>query len=188
MRVIDAAMYLMDKNIDADFSSVFSMRHGWFKEERLMIRNDRKVYDEDIRLRSLKYSARVNGASERVPGIWLDHPQSILFKIWARNDPAAGGYSFIVVDCSTPDYNRYVISVDPESAYGLNGLGQELERHESLKRKATGNERPVNPIRLPSDNSDPWYFGQGHNYTIVDSPRAGTVLSAEEVRKIHETW
>ena len=34
------------------------------------------------------------------------------------------------------------------------------------------------------DNSDPWYDGRGHRYTIVDSPNEGTVLTAEEIERI----
>jgi hypothetical protein len=31
---------------------------------------------------------------------------------------------------------------------------------------------------------DPWYDGRGHNYTIVDSSKMGTLLSLEEVLEI----
>ncbi len=70
----------------------------------------------------------------------------------------------------------------------LYGLGQTLERHETQKRRQLGKNRPVHPIRYPADNSDPWYFGQGHQYTIIDSPWEGTVLTAQEVQQIHTQW
>ena len=38
------------------------------------------------------------------------------------------------------------------------------------------------------NNFDPWYFGQGHNYTIIDSPKQGTILTAREVETIHTSW
>jgi hypothetical protein len=47
---------------------------------------------------------------------------------------------------------------------------------------------PVTVARLTPrpgyDNADPWYDGRAHSYTIVDSPRAGTVLTADEIESI----
>ena len=59
---------------------------------------------------------------------------------------------------------------------------------EKARREELGRPRPVEPKRHPADNADPWYFGQGHDYTIVDSPARGTVLSAEEVMAIHSAF
>ena len=173
------------------YSSIFRFKPDWFTEERHLIAEDQALYQEDLHLRSLTYRAFINGRPEPVEGLWLDHPQSRIFKLWARNDPQAPGgrgYPFLVVDWSRPDKNRFVISVDPESGTDLQGLGELLEAEEEKKRQVLGLERPVEPRRYPTNNSDPWYFGWGHGYTIVDSPREGTVLTAEEVRKIHEDW
>jgi class 3 adenylate cyclase len=192
LRVIDAAVYLMEKiPLDGDFAWVFQPQPEWFPEERRLLRDDLVRYKEDLKLRSYTYTARVNGIAEPVTGLWLDHPQSIFFKLLVRNDqraPSGKGYPFLMVDWSQPGKNRFILSVAPESGTNLNGLGQLLEHHESLKRKQLGKERPVEPIRYPADNSDPWYFGQGHQYTIIDSPWEGTVLTAEEVQQIHESW
>ena len=43
---------------------------------------------------------------------------------------------------------------------------------------ATGQPRPPRP---GYDNADPWYDGRAHDYTIIDSPRGGTWLSADEI-------
>jgi class 3 adenylate cyclase len=194
MRVIDAAFYLMERSKQhADFANIFRFGPDWFQEERRLIKRDRALYDEDWELRSHSYKACVKGRPAPLEGIWLDHPQSILFKFWARNDRRAEGgrgYAFLCVDWSDAERlkNRFVISVSPETEMSLKGLGELLEKEESARRKELGKERPVQPIRHPSDNSDPWYFGWGHDYTIVDSPRAGTVLTGEEVQKIHESW
>jgi len=62
-----------------------------------------------------------------VEGLWLDHPQSRIFKLWARNDPQAPGgkgYSFLLVDWSQPGKNRFVLSVDP--AHRGRGHGSRL--------------------------------------------------------------
>jgi hypothetical protein len=71
--------------------------------------------------------------------------------------------------------------------FGLKGLGAELERAESQKRKKMKKMRPTEPRRWPDvDNSDPWYDGRSpvHAYTIVDAPHDGTVLEVAEVVEI----
>jgi class 3 adenylate cyclase len=192
MRVVDAAAYIMEKNKhDADLPHIFQFEPDWFPEERRLIREDRIRYREDFKLRGQIYRACVRGRHDPVAGLWLDHPQSLLFKLWARTDsraPGGKGFSFLAIDWSNEQRNRFIISVDPDSETHLEGLGELLESHESAERKRLGKERSVHPIRPPADNSDPWYFGWGHGYTIVDSPRDGTILTAEEVRKIHESW
>ncbi|GAK54713.1 hypothetical protein U14_06001 [Candidatus Moduliflexus flocculans] len=192
LRVIDAAMFLMEAfPQEEDFASIFRFAPEWFGEERRLLEDDLATYQEDVALRSHTYAARVNGLSEPVIGIWLDHPRSLFFRVWGWNDPNAPngrGYPFLAIDFSTPGKNRYVIGVSPESGTNVNGLGQLLERHEADKRERLGKQRPIHPIRYPADNSDSWYFGQGHNYALVDSPGQGTILSAEEVQKIHEEW
>ena len=133
----------------------------------------------------------MRGRPEPVEGLWLDHPQSRIFKLWARTDPNAPGgrgYPFLTVDWSRPGKKRFVFSVDPESGTDLKGLGELLEAEEEKKRKDLGLERPTEPCRYPTNNSDPWYFGWGHGYTIIDSPREGTVLTGDEARKIHKRW
>ncbi len=192
LRVIDAAMYLMEAHQkDGDFASIFHFQPEWFAEEKQFLREDITRYQEDVQMRTHTYTARVNGIIEPVTGLWLDHPQSIFFRIWGWNDPKAPGgkgYPFLALDFSLPGKNRFVIGVAPGTGTNLNGLGQLMEVHEKEKRKQSGKERPIHPIRHPSDNSDPWYFGQGHNYAVIDSPGQGTVLTVEEVQKIHAGW
>jgi len=67
----------------------------------------------------------------------------------------------------------------------LKGLGDLLEKAEQEKRKALGSE--IQGENRPGYNSpDPWYDGRSplHNYTIIDSPRMGTVLQMIEIQKI----
>ena len=47
--------------------------------------------------------------------------------------------------------------------------------------RVTGEPRP---FRVGYTNADPWYDGRAHDDSIVDSPRSGTVLSAEEIERI----
>ncbi len=192
LRVIDAAIFLMDAHPgERDFASIFLFQPGWFRQERQLINDDLRQYHDDVAVRSHPYTASVNGLPHPAVGLWIDHPRSIFCKLWAQYDPHSpdgNGYPFLTINLSQPGKNRFLIRVEPDSGKDLNGLGQLLESHESQKRKALGQERPVQPIRYPADNSDPWYFGQGHNYTIIDSPWEGTVLTAEDVQQIHEHW
>ena len=192
LRVIDAAVFLMEQYPgQADFSTIFSMQQGWFVEEWKLIQEDLPCYHEDLILRGRPYMARVNGRAGSVEGLWLDHPESLFYKLWAQADEntiSGKGYQFLALDLSEPGKNRFLIRVDPESGTDLRGMGELLEYYESHKRQKIGKERPIHPIRYPSDNADPWYFGQGHAYTMIDSPHAGTVLTAAEVQKIHESW
>lgn len=192
LRVVDAAVYLMQEfGQEAKFSSVFQHRPDWFAAEKEMIRRDLEQFREDLAQRSHTYAARVNGMAEPVIGLWIDHPRSIFFRIWAwsgMSETEGKGYGFLALNLGEPDKNRFVIGVDPASGTDLNGLGQLMEKHESEKRKTLGQERPVHPVRHPADNADPWYFGQGHNYKVIDSPGQGTVLTKEEVKQIHQKW
>jgi len=194
LRAIDAAMFLSERRKThgktADFSRVFATEPTWFAEEREWLHGDRARYEADL-ARGHAYTARIGGVGEPVVGVWLDHPRSALFKHWVRTDPNAPsgrGYGFMTVDWSKPGRRRVVISVDPELNLHLRGLGAALEAAEKRKRERIGNPRPEEPRRFDTDNSDPWYFGWGHEYTIVDAPERGTVLTAKEVEKIHRGW
>jgi len=89
-----------------------------------------------------------------------------------------------------------VISIGPESGYTLKGLGLYLKKLEQKKREwqDVRNEGPpryqdvdeernllVDPL---FSSSDPWYDGRGHNYTIVDAPRKGSLLSPDRSIKL----
>ena len=90
------------------------------------------------------------------------------------------GYELLIVKWSD---KRVVISLKPDSFYTLKEIGEKLNKAEKLKREKLGiklNE----PNRPGYDMTDPWYDGRGHNYTIVDSPKTGTLLSLEEILKI----
>jgi hypothetical protein len=91
------------------------------------------------------------------------------------------------------NHTRYILSVDPLAGVTLKGLGAELERAETEKRRQLGQQRPITPKRPGYANSDPWYDGRSPllNYMVVDTPRGGTVLTAQEIRAIVEdvqTW
>jgi hypothetical protein len=120
-----------------------------------------------------------------VNGLILDAPQAVLFKGWARRQ----GFPLLVVRWHQPDKpnHRIVVSVPPSMRGGLRGLGSALEEEETNKRAANNKPRPKTPRRFPEfDTADPWYDGRSplHAYTIVDSPRVGTVLDVEQVKEM----
>jgi len=196
LRVIDAAFFEMDAHPQTPLSRIFADHPGWFATERELIRTDRIAYAKDLlHAEAGRYPARirqrVTGAKQTVTALWLHRPESRFFKLWVRTDPCDGDSPpcpVLAVNWSTPNKSRFVFSVEPESGWDLKGLGEALEEAESRKRRSLGKERPTQPRRYPSDNADPWYFGQGHAYTIVDSPREGTILSELEVREILASW
>jgi len=127
---------------------------------------------------------------ETVAGLWLKKPASSMFKSWARGDmDNAGNEQGFVLLCIQMSEHRFILSVDPSSGVYLNGLGDLIEQVENEKRQALGMVRQ-GENRPGYDSPDPWYDGRSplHNYTIIDSPRVGTVLSFKEVRDIFRQY
>ena len=115
-----------------------------------------------------------------------DPARCSFFKDWARTDPdrcpVTGGFEVLCVWISRPR-PRCIISVRPDSDARLTGLGERLDAAETAARAGTGRERTGSP-RGGYTSSDPWYDGRAHHDTIVDSPRAGTALSADAVERL----
>jgi hypothetical protein len=129
-----------------------------------------------------------------------DDPQRcIFFKDWARSDRqrAPGGEGFLGLSVfmteSPRDPRRCILSVTPDSGASLRGLASLLDAAESERRRqvlgdddrvidpATGAHKPPRP---GYDNSDPWYDGRAHGFSIIDSPRSGTLLTADEIEAV----
>ena len=127
----------------------------------------------------------------------LDDPdRCTFFKDWARSDceRSPGGEGFlglsVFISESPRGPRRCILSVSPDSGASLRGLAGLLDQAESERRRqlygeddrvadsATGERKPP---RAGYDNADPWYDGRAHGFTIVDSPRSGTHLTAEEI-------
>ena len=123
----------------------------------------------------------------------------IFFKDWARSDrersPGGDGFLALSVFMSeTPrEPRRCILSVTPDSGASLRGLAALLDEAESGRRRqvygeddrlvdpATGSRKPP---RAGYDNADPWYDGRAHGFTIVDSPRSGTFLTADGIESL----
>lgn len=128
-----------------------------------------------------------------------DPEKCIFFKDWARTDKrhsqnSQGFIALSVFESESPQSpRRCILSVQPDSGVSLRGLGATLDQAESEKRKQTygQDDRQMDPVtnqpkqpRQGYTNADPWYDGRSHGYTIVDSPRSGTLLTAEKIESI----
>lgn len=126
-----------------------------------------------------------------VDAIFIDDPQSRMFKYWARSDTENSlekkGFALIVHTYT--DSNEIVISTDPNTPYFLPFLGQVIELEETTARWKAGSDtritsKPGMRYEYLNFNPDPWSDGCSYNYTIVRSPGSGTILGSRDVRKI----
>ena len=145
---------------------------------------------------------------------WNRIPRCKLHKYWARQDkqaPLGEGYVFTFIPSATNvdagenendsinkekfkgvKINKVIISVNPNSDVCLKGLGESLEKAERESERKYFNEkndiwRSRTKSRFPEewcDNEDPWYDGRNFDYTIVDAPKVGSLLSLKEIRHI----
>ena len=166
---------------------------GDFDAEVDAIDADLQAYRGDIQRAELFAASLPLKSGEgkgEVPGLWIEKPESAMFKSWARGDTenAHDSEGFVFLGIQVSD-ERFILSVDPSSDVYLKGLGDELEKAEAAKRKELGLERH-GENRPGYDSPDPWYDGRSplHNYTIVDSPRNGTMLCGEELRTIFNRY
>lgn len=118
-----------------------------------------------------------------------DPDRCIFFKDWARSDTvrSVGGFTFLsIYETLSPSRGRAILSVKPESGLMLRGLGDVLDFHETGTRlRREGRDTRLEGSQRPGyTNADPWYDGRSHVFTIVDSPREGTVLTADEVEAL----
>jgi hypothetical protein len=128
-----------------------------------------------------------------------DLERCIFFKDWARSDrdrsPSGEGFIALSVFVSETrhEVRHCILSVTGASGASLRGLAEMLDRAESKHRSEIfgADDRLVDPVsgsRKPSragyDNADPWYDGRAHGFTIVNAPRSGTLLTADEIESI----
>lgn len=117
--------------------------------------------------------------------LFVRQPESKLFKAWVRgaqDDAGEMKYEALVVQLS---HKRTIISVAPDTGICLKSLGERLQQAEMSNRAELG--QVIKGENRPGyDSPDPWYDGRNalHQYTILDSPRAGTVLAWDEIVEI----
>jgi hypothetical protein len=186
---------------------------GLFRvEEREAVREDIRRYEHklaDPRCLARTAVLRLPGRSrepEEVEALLVrdvqnadDPERCVFFKDWARTDArrSASRKGFVALAVFMSEgaklTRRCILSVTPDSRASLRGLGALLDQAEGRRRaelyavddrvrdRATG---AVLPPRPGYGNADPWYDGRAHGYTIVDSPRRGTVLTADEIEAV----
>lgn len=160
----------------------------------------------DKKLLRLPLYNRNQKALEEVDALFWNRPPSCsLHKYWARQDknsPSGTGYVCTFIPFSpkevtlpsgeTRSTSRVVISVFPGSKVYLKGLAESLEHAERETERAifgdnAGMWRSRATRRFPEpwcDNEDPWYDGRNFNYTIVDAPRVGSLLTVQQIKDI----
>lgn len=180
-----------------------------FADVRQLLDRDQRLFQTDLaesdKDREVRLPARGGFGTVRAKAFVLRRPPaSILNKYWVRGmgwpvfvcpygEPAQGEDGRTV-------FPRVIISVDPNFSFleagqatsrrpTLAGLGYRLEKAETMLRRELGDGTDARggPPRYPDGyctNSDPWYDGRAHEWTIVDSPRAGTLLPYAEVVRI----
>jgi len=185
---LDKVMSWLEAGNDIE-NGVSLIEIGGFDAEVDAVDADLQAYRRDIQRAELFVASlplKTGVGKGDVPGLWIEKPESVMFKSWARGDTekAHDSEGFVFLGIQVSD-ERFILSVDPSSDVYLKGLGDELEKAEAAKRKELGLERH-GENRPGYDSPDPWYDGRSplHNYTIVDSPRKGTLLAAGEVRHL----
>jgi hypothetical protein len=170
--------------------SYFKQHNLW--EVKKTILDDFKKYSNDL-LKSKKFKINLlkkhSDGFKSVDALYIENPDSIFFKVWARydkNSPSGNGYCFLIVKLKN---NRFIMSVDPTKDVYLKGLGDLLEKEEQLQRKKAGKEFE-GKNRQGYDSPNPWYDGRNkfHNFTIIDSPYGGTILSSNTIIEILKNY
>lgn len=167
--------------------------HAWiegaFPLESKLVRDDFSQYLNDLNraaITTFDLPKKTGPGHETVSGLWIEQPKSILFKSWGRGDQehshSPKGFIFLGVQINK---TRFILSVQPDASVWLKGLGDALELAEQKKRAQTGEIRKGHN-RPGYQSPDPWYSGNSplHHYTIIDSPRCGSLLSFSDVKKI----
>jgi hypothetical protein len=177
----------------------------WIEGDEAAWSDDRqKIQHRRLRVPIRQIDGTLIRPSELDAGVVEFRPRSLFFRERARKDypvllvaqekldPVAGD-----ADPQALRHRRITVSVDPlwdpnsgapntsTATLTLSGLGRRLEALESAKRSALGaafvrGGRPRHDDGT-CDNADPWYDGRQHQYTLVESPRCGTVLGMEDV-------
>jgi hypothetical protein len=145
-----------------------------FQDERQFLRHDLEVYRRDVE-RGRRWLVHLPDETAPVAGLWLNDPRSALFKFLARLDSAAPqgtGYRFLAV--SRPG-QLWTFSTDPVDHRRIDSLQQELQKVEQQR----------DPQRAAQD---PWFEGSRFKFTLIGSPKKGTLLNNEEVLSIVQRW
>jgi hypothetical protein len=160
-----------------------------FDYEIAIIKNDYAKYENDVvnvsNWEAIQLKNKYTKKLEMVDCLISKHPQSVLWKYWARSDminsPQKKGFQATVAFLPSEKL-RAIIAVDPNSSFTLKGLGVYLdclEMLELLKMVKLGDI--IGNKRAGFHRNNPWYDGRSsmHDFSIIDAPRGGSLLSEE---------
>lgn len=149
-----------------------------YSKEIIELNNENKIFQYDLKNSNNKefiLQDRYTKKFKPLKALILKTPKSKLFKSLSREL----GYDLLIVVWNK---KRTVISLKGDSYFTLENIGNKLNILEKQKRdklKIKLKEANREGYNIP----DPWYDGRAHNYTIIDAPRMGTVLSYCEILK-----
>lgn len=134
------------------------------------------------------YNSDTRGMDE-VEVIISRDARSFLWKYMVRGDRnnSLFGNGFKLTCLHVTGKRGAIISVDPNYPYDLKGLGVYLDTLEITQLLSSeGIEEIINGVdggpRSGFHRNNPWYDGRGtHNFTIIDVPRGGTMLSEDQI-------
>ena len=126
----------------------------------------------------------------RVRGLVVENPRSTLLKFFARNkrryieDNTVKNFPLLYVFYSASDdrRSRHVISVPPDVHYSLKGFSERVEKKETEKRQQ--HMLPARQCDNPRPGyryNDPWYDERHAGYSIIDTPREGSLLTKQDM-------
>jgi len=170
-RILAAAQEGLDPTITA-----FRVQGSEFVQERDSLRRDHDVFRQDVH-RGVEWSVKIPTTNGRCDGygLLLRDPKSKFFKYWSRDLQShlkAEPYSLLA---AKEGATRWTFSTDPVLELSLIGLHEKLQTAEAA----------ANPQRAAQD---PWYNGARHQYTLVASPKSGTVLPEQIILGVVREW
>ena len=163
----------MAEGRDPFSSSLFQGQHP-FRQEQLFLAADRQLYLQDV-IRGARWKISLPGQLPRAAALFLNHPKSILFKYWAREDsqaPMLGKYSLLAVLRAD---ESWVLSTYPTDRISIRALADALQVAE---RVATPRQ----------EQPRTWYAGERHDHSLCGSPHEGTRLSERGVLAVVRRW
>jgi hypothetical protein len=150
-------------------------------------RYDKKIKNPICAARQVKLRLPCQfGGSKEVDSLMIrnvqnrDDPQRVIhFKDWARSDKVrtTNGFTALSVFILGRS-NRCIISVKPDQAVSLKGLGDLLNKAEAQVNSRHKITPHVDTQKLS------WYDGRSHSYSLIISPEYGTSLTADQIEDI----
>lgn len=178
--------------------------------DRKEIMDDARTYERQIRSTACQpYMDMVTlpnkqGHAVAVPFLFIRNVQNkgaedycLFFRDWARSDSesceASHGFVGLCIHSQNDVGRHCIISVRPADQVHLMGLGEYLDEWETqIRIKELGFDNRVTdpdtkqplPNRPGYNNSDPWYDGRGHHFTIIGSPISGTMMTEDQIEHL----